>query len=193
MRIFLAGASGLIGARLLRSMLSAGHEVAAMTRTPAKLDGLRATGATAVLCDVYDKDALIAVVRAFRPDLVMHQMTDLPDDLARLSEFLPANERIRSEGTANLLAAAGTARVLAQSIAWPGGAVVEAHEQAVLSAGGTVLRYGQFYGPGTFYEDGPPAEGPVIQIDAAAQETMPFLEGPPGVFTLVDAGSGTAA
>lgn len=186
MRIFLAGASGLIGVRLLRLMLADGHDVAAMTRTAAKLDDLRAAGATPVLCDVYDRDALVAAVQAFGPDLVMHQMTDLPDDLARLAEFLPSNARIRSEGTANLLAAAGAARMVAQSIAWPGGPVVEAHEQAVLAANGTVLRYGQFYGPGTFYEGGPPPQGPAIHVDAAARETMAFLNGPPGLFTIVD-------
>jgi uncharacterized protein YbjT (DUF2867 family) len=186
MRIFLAGASGRIGARLLPLMVADGHEVAAMTRTPAKLGELREAGATPIVCDVFDRDALVAAVRAFRPDLVMHQLTDLPDDFARLSEFLPANARIRGEGTANLLAAAGGARVVAQSIAWPGGPAVEAHEQAVLAANGTVLRYGQWYGPGTFYEAGPPPEGPAIHVDAAARATMDFLNGPPGVFTIVD-------
>lgn len=189
MRIFLAGATGLIGARLLPLMTAEGHEVAAMTRTAAKIDGLRGSGVTPVLCDVYDAAALVAAAEAFRPEVVMHQLTDLPDDLERLGDFLPANARIRSEGTRNLLAAAraaGASRVVAQSIAWPGGPVVEAHEAEVLAAKGTVLRYGQFYGPGTFYEVDPPPQGPTIHIDAAARATMAFLSGPPGVFTIAD-------
>lgn len=191
-RIFLAGATGLIGIRLLRLMLADGHVVAAMTRTSAKIDGLRVPGVTPVLCDVFDADALTAAVKNFRPDLVVHQVTDLPDKIEQLADFLPRNNRVRSEGTRNLLAAARAASVpgfLAQSIAWrtgPGtGPVLDAHEDAVIAAGGTVLRYGLLYGPGTMFEDDlPPA--PRLHVDDTARRTMPFLAGPRGIFTITD-------
>jgi uncharacterized protein YbjT (DUF2867 family) len=192
MRIFLAGATGLIGSRLLPLMLADGHVVAGMTRTAGKVDELRAAGAEPVLCDLFDAESLGAAMRAFRPDLVVHQVTDLPDQRDRLVEFRPRNDRVRSEGTRNLLAAAQAANAsgfLAQSIAWRTdsgtGAVVDAHEHAVIAAGGTVLRYGQFYGPGTFYGNDPPP-APRIHVDAAARRTMPFLAGPPGIFTITD-------
>jgi nucleoside-diphosphate-sugar epimerase len=192
MRIFLAGATGLIGTRLLRLMLAEGHDVAAMTRTPEKVDGLRQARVTPVLCDLFDSTSLSAAVKDFRPDLVVHQVTDLPDDLQRLEEFLPGNDRVRGEGTRNLLAAAKGANVpyfLAQSIAWrtgPGtGPVLDAHENRVTAAGGTVLRYGLFYGPGTFFEKEPPPD-PRILVDEAARRTMPFLKGPGGIFNITE-------
>ena len=193
MRIFLAGATGLIGIRLVRLMLSDGHVVAAMTRTSSKIDGLRTPGVTPVLCDVFDEKSLTAAVKDFRPDVVVHQVTDLPDQIEKLAEFLPGNDRVRSEGTRNLLAAAHAADAsgfLAQSIAWrtgPGtGPVIDAHEDAVMSAGGIVLRYGLFYGPGTFFENEPPP-APRIHVDDAARRTMPFLAGrPSGIFTITD-------
>lgn len=188
MRIFLAGATGVIGIRLLPLMLAEGHVVAAMTRTPGKIDGLRAAGVTPVLCDIFDQGSLAAAVKDFQPDLIVHQVTDLPDQLEQLADFLPRNERVRSEGTRNLLAAAkvvNAAGILAQSISWGSGPVIEAHEGGVLSAGGTVLRYGQFYGPGTFYENDPPP-APRIHVDDAARRTMPFLAGPRGTFTITD-------
>jgi nucleoside-diphosphate-sugar epimerase len=192
MRIFLAGATGLIGSRLLPLMLAEGHVIAAMTRTQGKIDKLRATGVTPVLCDVFDENALTEAVKDFQPDLIVHQVTDLPDQIEKLPDFLPRNNRVRSEGTRNLLAAAQAAKAsgfLAQSIAWrtgPGtGPVLDAHENGVISAGGTVLRYGLFYGPGTFYENDPPPH-PRIHVDAAARRTMPFLAGPRGIFTITE-------
>lgn len=188
MRIFLAGATGVIGVRLVPLMLTEGHVVAAMTRTPEKVNGLRAAGATPVLCDLFDQESLIAAVKDFRPDVIAHQVTDLPEEIEKLAEFHSANNRVRSEGTRNLLAAAqmvNASGFVAQSIAWGGGPVIEAHENAVIAAGGTVLRYGQFYGPGTYYENDPPP-APRIHIDAAARRTMPFLAGPRGTFTITD-------
>src|SRR5215475_14391677 len=91
MRIFLAGATGLIGSRLLPLMLAEGHVVAAMTRTREQVDGLRAAGVTPVLCDIFDEESLTAAVKDFRPDIVVHQVTDLPDDIAKLAAFLPGN------------------------------------------------------------------------------------------------------
>jgi uncharacterized protein YbjT (DUF2867 family) len=188
MRIFLAGATGVIGVRLLPLMRAEGHIIAAMTRTPGKAESLSAAGVVPVVCDLFDLHALTKAVTNFRPDVVLHQVTDLPDDVEKIADFIPANNRVRSEGTRNLLAAARAAHALnflAQSIAWNGGEVTEAHEQAVIAAGGTVVRYGRFYGPGTYYENElPPA--PRIHVDEAARRTMAFLAGPGGIVTIAD-------
>jgi uncharacterized protein YbjT (DUF2867 family) len=187
MRIFVAGATGVIGVRLVPLLVGAGHEVAGMTRTAAKADALRAAGAMPVVCDVFDRAGVVDAVRAFGPELVMHQVTDLPDDIAQIEQFLASNRRVRSEGTRNLLdaAAACGARVLAQSVAWtiPG---IEDHDKAVVIAGGTVLRYGRFYGPGTYHEGEDLPTPPRIHVDEAAERTMAFLAGPAGVFTIAD-------
>ena len=192
MRIFLAGGTGVIGMRLLPLMLADGHVIAAMSRTPAKIEGLRAAGVTPILCDVFEREALIAAVKGFHPDVVVHQVTDLPDQIENLAEFLPRNNRVRSEGTRNLLAAAQAANssgFVAQSIAWrtgPGtGPILDAHEESVVAAGGVVLRYGLFYGPETFFENEPPPH-PRIHVDEAARRTTPFLAGQRGIFTITE-------
>ncbi|WP_329408249.1 NAD(P)H-binding protein [Nocardia vinacea] len=192
MRIYLAGATGVIGTRLLPLLIEAGHEVAGMTRSAAKADQVRAAGAEPVVCDVYDLDALIAAVVAFRPDLLMHQLTDLPDDAALLLELAGANTRIRSEGTRNLIAAAqaaGSKRFVAQSIAWEPpagrGAVIQEHEAAVLDIGGVVVKYGQFYGPGTYYESELP-DHPRVHVDDAAARTVSLVDAPSGVVVIAD-------
>lgn len=192
MRIFLAGATGVIGSRLLPILCGAGHDVAGMTRTASKAESVSDCGAIPVVCDVYDIGALTSALLDFRPDLVMHQLTDLPDDAARIPELAEANSRIRTEGTRNLLASAhvsGAKRFLAQSIAWTpparGGAVIEEHETAVLSAGGVVVKYGQFYGPGTYYETEPPAH-PRVHVDDAAARTVSLLDAPSGIVVIAD-------
>lgn len=191
MRIFVAGATGVIGIRLLPLLISAGHTVAGMTRSPDKAGQLRALGAEPVVCDVFDAPALAAAVTSFAPDLVMHQLTDLPDEADQLPGFAARNDRMRTEGTGNLLAAAaaaGASHILAQSIAWRpagrGGAADEMERQ-VLDAGGVVVRYGQLYGPGTYYPDVAPAP-PRIHVDAAARATLPLMQAPPGVVILTD-------
>ena len=196
MRIFLAGASGVIGIRLLPLFASAGHVVAGMTRSPGKSSSLLALGAQPVVCDVYDADALRAAVARFRPDAVMHQLTDLPDDAARIPAFAARNDRILREGTRNLLGAvraAGARRIFAQSIAreLPGerGLTYHDHEQAVLDAGGVVIRYGQLYGPGTYYPAEPPGP-PRIEIDEAARRTVALLDAPSGIVELVEQSAG---
>ncbi|MEV4123635.1 NAD(P)H-binding protein [Nocardia sp. NPDC049707] len=192
MRIYLAGATGVIGIRLLPLLVEAGHEVAGMTRSVARADQVRAAGAEPVVCDVYDLDELTAAVVAFRPDLVMHQLTDLPDDVTLLPERAGANARIRSEGTRNLIAAAqaaGAKRFLAQSIAWElpagRGAVIQEHEAAVLDIGGVVVKYGQFYGPGTYYESELPGH-PRVHVDDAAARTVSLVDAPSGVVVIAD-------
>jgi nucleoside-diphosphate-sugar epimerase len=192
MRVFLAGATGVIGVRLVPLLLAEGHHVAGMTRSPGKVDGIRSLGAEPVVCDVFELDALIDAVGAFGPDVVLHQLTDLPDEAAGIAEFMPLNNRIRREGTRNLLAAAaaaGVPRFVAQSVAGEisgdGGAAVEEHEHAVLAAGGVVIRYGWFYGPGTFYEaELPPT--PRVHIDEAARRTPPLLTAPSGIVVVAD-------
>ena len=178
-RVFVAGASGLIGVRLVPLLVAAGHTVAGMTRTPEKAAGLRALGAEPVVADALDREALVRAVGAFAPDLVMHQLTDLPDDAADLPARRPAHARLLREGTDNLVEAAGGARVVAQSIAWqPGGetgSAYEALEAAVLATGGAVLRFGQFYGPGTYYEHELP-DHPRIHIDEAARRAFEAMD-----------------
>ncbi len=155
MRIFVAGATGVIGRRVLPLLVAEGHDVAGMTRTAEKADQVRALGAEPVVCDVFEAEALTEAMRGFGPELVMHQLTDLPDRVDQIPVYAERNNRIRTQGTRNLIAAAraaGAGRFFAQSISWEppgGGEAVAEHEQAVLDIGGVVLRYGQFYGPGT--------------------------------------------
>jgi nucleoside-diphosphate-sugar epimerase len=197
-RIFVAGASGVIGSRLVPLLAAGGHEIAGMTRSPGKASMLRELGADPVICDVFDAGALTRAVAAFAPDIVFHQLTDLPDDAADIAAFSERNNRIRSEGTRNLLAAAAAAAagpVIAQSISWElpgenGRAAAAEHERAVLQAGGVVIRYGQFYGPGTYYETDPPPP-PRIHIDDAARQTVPAIGVPAGVTIVVDDRAGT--
>jgi UDP-glucose 4-epimerase len=191
MRIFLAGASGVLGSRILPLLIGDGHQLAAMTRSSEKVELLRALGAEPVLCDVFDAPKLRAEVAAYRPEMVMHQLTDLPDELDRLGDYGARNDRMRTEGTRNLIAAARAAdasRILAQSIAWrpPGRAeAVEVLERQVLQANGVVLRYGQLYGPGTFYEERIPGH-PRIHVEEAAKATLRHLDAPPGILVLAE-------
>ena len=193
MRVFLAGASGVIGIRVLPLLVRGGDVVAAMTRSVEKTDQLRALGGEPIVCDVYDLEALTEAVTAFAPEAVMHQLTDLPDNPEELADHAARSDRMRSEGTRNLIAAAqhgGARRFVAQSIAGRparGGEAVEQHEQQVLAIGGVVARYGQLYGPGTYYQDEVPAR-PRIHIDAAARATPPLLDAPPGIRTIVEPG-----
>ena len=193
MRVFVAGASGVIGIRLVPLLVEVGHDVAGMTRSPDKVELLKRLGAFPVVCDVFDRAALQAAVVDFNPDAVVSEVTDLPDDREQLHDFEGANDRMRREGTRNLLDAATAAQVprfLAQSIAWelPGerGKAVDAAERMVLEANGVVVRYGQLYGPGTFYESELP-DPPRVHVDAAAERTIALLEARPGVVTVTDA------
>lgn len=122
----------------------------------------------------------------------MHQLTDLPDQLDRIPEFAERNNRIRTEGTRNLLAAAreaGARRFLAQSIAWnppAGGEAVAEHERLVLEADGVVLRYGAFYGPGTYSGSDRVPPPPRIHVDEAARQTVQLLEAPAGIYDVTE-------
>jgi nucleoside-diphosphate-sugar epimerase len=192
MRIFIAGATGAIGQPLTRQLVAAGHEVAGTTRSEAKVPLLRELGAEPVVCDVLDAPSLTTAVTEFGPDAVIHQLTDLPADPDRIADAAEANNRLRREGTRNLIAAAqaaGAPRFLAQSVAFdlPGdsGEAVKEHEAAVLAAGGIVLRYGYFYGPGTYHEH-EKASPPSVHVDDAARRTVEALDGASGIVTVVD-------
>jgi uncharacterized protein YbjT (DUF2867 family) len=183
-RIFVAGATGAIGRPLVRLLLAAGHEVSGLTRDPAKAPTLP----NPVVCDVYDAELLRDAVAAFAPDVVVNELTDLPADPADITPG--ANARIRTEGHRNLLAAAGGAKVLAQSVAWPlegeAGRAVEELERTTLQAGGVVLRYGRFYGPGTYSDDGSLPDPPRVHVTEAARRTVEALDAPSGVIEVVD-------
>ena len=171
MKVFVAGASGTIGVPLVRALLIAGHQVFATTRTPAKQKMLSALGATPVIVDALDAAALGAALRSTAPTHVIHQLTALPKTGARRASDLEATNRLRIEGTRNLLRgsiAAGARRLIVGSfamIAEPGGPdsapdtieaakAIQSMESQVLEAArgnlieGIVLRYGLFYGPG---------------------------------------------
>jgi len=192
-RIFLAGATGVIGTRLIPLLVEDGHVVAGMTRSAERAGLVRDLGAEPVVCDVYDPAALTAAMTWFRPDVVLHQLTDLPDDASDIPRLAGRNRRMRDEGTANLLAAAhaaGEARVIAQSISWEqpaeeAQAATGAFERTVLRDGGVIIRYGQFWGPGTYYPDSPPPR-PRIHLDDAVRQTVTALGAPPGLTLVAD-------
>jgi uncharacterized protein YbjT (DUF2867 family) len=193
MRIFLAGASGVLGQRLIPRLIQAGHVVGGMTRTPSKIELVAHLGAEPILCDVFDRDALIEALRDFQPDVILNQLTDLPDDAANIGDHAERNARIRTEGNQNLLDAgrkSGSPTYLAQTVAWqlpdgPDARAVADLERSVLAQGGVVLSYGQFYGPGTYNEHALPAE-PRVHIDRAAERTVEALDEPSGVVLIID-------
>jgi len=215
--VFVAGASGVVGHRLLPLLRQDGHEVIATTRSPAKAEALRAQGARPVVVDVFDKASLEQAVLAAKPDVIIHQLTDLPEvqDPAQADAMAVNNARIRRQGTRNLMAAAqaaGVKRAVAQSIAFayaPGegprvesdpldtaaegaravsvGGVV-ALEEAVLNTPGVegvVLRYGRFYGPGTWTMT--PSGTTPLHVDAAAQVArLAVTRGEPGIYNVAE-------
>jgi hypothetical protein len=193
MRVFLAGASGVIGQRLIPLLVQAGHVVGGMTRSASKMELLVQLGAEPILCDVFDRDALIEAVRAFKPDVILNELTDLPDEVEKIGGYAELNARIRTEGNQNLIEAArqsGSPKILAQTVAWrlpdgPDALAVAELERSVLAEGGVVLSYGQFYGPGTYNEQQIPAE-PRVQIDRAAERTVELLDEPSGVVVITD-------
>ena len=167
MKVFVAGASGTIGIPLVKALVAAGHEVTALTRTPEKATDLRELGATPAIADALDADALTRVAVAGHPDVVIHQLTALPKTGVWRARDLDPTNRLRIDGTRNLMAAsiaAGAKRIIVGSFApfftdpenLPAGAqagvaALQSMESQILEASrrgaieGIVLRYGLFY------------------------------------------------
>jgi 2-alkyl-3-oxoalkanoate reductase len=234
-KVFVAGATGAIGRPLVRQLLEAGHEVAGMTRSEARTEDIRRAGARPVVCDAFDAEALRKAIGDAAPDVLVHQLTDLPQEWSMRYGY-GATSRLRSEGTRNLVEAAragGASRVVAQSIAFiyapTGGPVKDEAEPTIQPSGdgafgqaveatldlerrvtdaegidGVVLRYGFFYGPGTWYAHGTKLETafkrrwfPIvgegsgvfsfIHVDDAASATVAAVErGAPGIYNVTD-------
>lgn len=242
MKVFLAGATGAIGSPLVRQLLDAGHDVSALTRSPERAERLAAAGVEPVVVDVFDRDSLVHEVGRVRPDAIVNELTALPArlDPRRLAAIYAPNNRVRREGTANLLAAAracGVGRLITQSAAYwyapdggdlrteddplytdapdPIGSAVRtmhAVEERVLAepeVTGVVLRYGSFYGPGTWFA----REGDVgrrmrkraypiigdgsgvssfVHVEDVAGATVAALSAEAGVYNVVDDEPATA-
>ncbi|HEX3241191.1 MAG TPA: NAD(P)-dependent oxidoreductase [Solirubrobacterales bacterium] len=121
MKVFVAGASGAIGRPLVRQLVAAGHEVTGMTRRQEAAAEIRAAGAQAAVCDAFDAEGLRQAVAAASPQAVVHLLTALPQRYKPKSDYLAATNRVRIEGTRNLVAAAtaaGVRRIVAESIAF---------------------------------------------------------------------------
>src|SRR3954465_3258991 len=122
MKVFVAGATGAIGGHLIPMLVADGHEVVGMTRSEGKRDRIRALGATPVVADGLDADAVAEAVATAEPDVIVHQLTALSGDLdfKHFDEVFATTNRLRSEGTDHLLAAGravGVKRFVAQSFA----------------------------------------------------------------------------
>ena len=215
MNIFVAGATGVIGQPLLKLLRAAGHAVIGTTRSQSRIAAIESLGARAVVADVFDADALRQAVIAAKPDVVIHQLTDLPDviDPAERAAMGAKNARLRIEGTRNLMAAAsaaGVGRVVAQSIAFiyaPGpkphreGDPLDASEAQRVSISGVVgledavlktpgidgivLRYGRLYGSGTWF-DKPGGPGPLTCDAAAHAALLAVTRGAPGIYNIAE-------
>jgi len=236
MKVFVAGASGAIGRPLVPRLVAAGHEVTGTTRSEPSAEAIQAAGATPTIVDALDADALREAVERAAPEVVLHELTALPERFnPRRRDLYDATNRIRRVGTRNLLdaaRAAGARRFVCQSIAFAyapaaepqvmdeeaplnleapppfseGMRVIAEMERAVLDADleGLVLRYGWFYGPGTYYGEGGSMAADVrkrrfpvvgsgsglfsfIHTDDAADATVAAVErGAPGVYNVVD-------
>jgi 2-alkyl-3-oxoalkanoate reductase len=124
MKVFVAGATGAIGTQLVPQLAAAGHDVIAMTRSPAKTDALRALGARPVVADALDPDAVAGAMAETEPEVIVHQLTALKGDpglreMRHPDRFAAMTNRLRTEGTDHLLAAGravGIRRFIAQSV-----------------------------------------------------------------------------
>jgi nucleoside-diphosphate-sugar epimerase len=189
--VFVAGAGGAIGRVLCELLVGDGWRVVGTTRKSTTASALGLLGVDPIVVDVFDRDALVRAVADAAPDVVVHQLTDLPQERtpASMAAARPGNARIREIGTANLVAAAelsSARRLVAQSIAFayaPGPrpyfedaaldaaaapAVVKLEELVLGSTlEGIVLRYGRLYGPRT-WSPTQSSEPPAVHVDAAA-------------------------
>lgn len=235
MRVFVAGGTGVVGRRLVPQLVARGHQVTATTTSAEKVLSLERLGAVGVVMDGLDAMSVGQAVAAARPDVIVHQMTAISlahagkPDMKHMDRWFAITNRLRTEGTDNLLAAAeatGVAHVVAQSYAawngirsggWvkteddpldpmtgtpaqPGMAAIAHLEDAVVNAGGAVLRYGWLYGPGAMDDLVEPVrkrQFPVVgggaghcswvHLDDAAGATLLAVEQHArGVFNVVD-------
>jgi nucleoside-diphosphate-sugar epimerase len=209
MRVFVAGGTGVIGRRLVPRLVAGGHQVTATTTSKARLDLLERLGAEGVVMDGLDAASVGETVAAARPDAIVHQMTGLSEahagrpNLRRPDRFFAATNRLRTEGTDHLLAAAeatGVTNVVAQSAAifngtrqggqvkteedpleavslaaMKGTKAINHLEDVVLKAGGAVLRYGSLYGPGAIDD----------QVKLVQKRMFPLVGGSTGCFSWV--------
>jgi nucleoside-diphosphate-sugar epimerase len=216
MNVFVAGAAGALGARLVPILLVRGHRVVGTTRSASKAGALRAAGVEPVLIDVFDAPVLTKAVASARPDVIVHLLSDLPPGLPvdRMEEGTRRNARMRSEGTRNLVAAAlgaGVRRVVAHSIAWmytPGqephgeGDPLDVHAagtRAITARGVADLERWVLSSPpiqgtvlrlGHLYGPGTGAEAaavPALHVEAAAAVLLLTVEGEhPGIFNVAE-------
>ena len=223
MRVFVAGATGALGRRLLPLLIQSGHEVTAMTRSESKVEGLRSAGATPVVCDVFEADAVRDAVVAASPEVLVHELTDLPPNIdpRKADEQTAGNDRIRTEGTSNLVAAAlaaGTRRMVAQSIAfayapvggpvkgendplfddapWPFSRSVEALHDLENAVTKTEGIEGLVLRYGFFYGPGTGYAGDAYWADQVRKRRFPIVGGGGGVFSYIqidDAATATVA
>ena len=213
MRVFVVGASGVIGRRLVPQLVERGHEVIGSARSPEKAERLRGLGAEPVVLDALDVRAVREVVAAARPDAIVHQATALTgiSDLKHFDRTFAQTNRLRTEGTDNLLAAAreaGVGKFVAQSnanhrYAREGGpvksesdpldpkpvaaarasvAAMDHLDKAVTGAGGIALRYGIFYGD--------PDDG---LVEAVRARKFPIVGDGAGVWSFIHLDDAAAA
>jgi nucleoside-diphosphate-sugar epimerase len=219
MRVFVAGATGVIGRSLVPQLRAAGHDVTAMTRSPERADQLAEQGAEPVVCDAFDAGGVERAVAEAKPDVVVNELTDIPKALnpRKFEEQFATNDRLRREGTGNLMRAAeaaGARRLIAQSIAFayapadrlraeddalfedapaPWGqsvAAVRTLEEQTLGSEtveGVVLRYGYFYGPGTAYA----GDGSTAAM--VRKRAFPIVAGGTAVYSFIQVDDAAAA
>ncbi|MGH8913318.1 MAG: NAD-dependent epimerase/dehydratase family protein [Acidimicrobiia bacterium] len=221
MRVFVAGATGAIGRRLVPLLVDAGHEVVGTTRTPSKVDGLRLTGATPVVLDGRDGEAVRRAVLDAEPEVVVHQMTALSGDLdfRHFAETFSETNRLRTETIDRLIEAAGEAgarRFIAQSFTgWPneqGGSPVKTEEdplltnptgpvketvQAILHLEGVTTGTPGIEGLalryGGFYGPGNALGKGGAMLEAVAKGRMPIVGGGTGIWSFVHIDDAAAA
>jgi nucleoside-diphosphate-sugar epimerase len=184
--VLLLGGTGVLGRAVLPHLR--GRTVVATTRSAAKLDDLRAPGVTGAVCDVYDAAAIAELAVRTRPGIVANFLTDLA------AGDLEANSRIRREGAPNVVAAAraaGARRLVVESIAFgAGNEAVESLERGALESGleAVVLRFGLFWGPGTWYAAEPDDGRPSIHVaDAGRRAAELLFDASPGVHEVISA------
>jgi 2-alkyl-3-oxoalkanoate reductase len=232
MKVFVAGASGAIGQPIVAELIRNGHTVTGIARSTARLEGLQRLGARVLAVDVFDRNALEQAVRDSQADAIVDELTSLPADPDDLPKSLPGDRKLRIEGGENLLRAAiatGVRRYIQQSsgfflepgeglatesagfaigaspdVSWSARTYEELEERLFDSPlQGVALRYGFFYGPGTWYHRGGAGadqfrrgEVPIIgegrgvwswiHIDDAAKATVAALSATPGIYNIVD-------